>query len=54
MTTFGAGWEAAETHTNIANLNKGMDGGGYTYTFDRALELGNDVVLVNGSRLLAQ
>ncbi len=45
-TTFGAGREAAETSSNIVNLNKGMDGQAYIYTFDRAIELGNDTVLL--------
>lgn len=45
-TTFGAGWTAAETGKNILNMNKGMDFQGYLYSFDRALELGNDTVMV--------
>lgn len=45
-TTFGAGREAAETNKNIVNLNKGLVAEAYIYTFDRAMEMGNDAVLL--------
>lgn len=44
--TFGAGWEAANTASNISQLNRAVENGHYLYLFDRALELGNDSVLV--------
>lgn len=44
--TFGAGWEAANTASNIVMLNRSVNEGAYLYLFDRALELGNDTVLV--------
>jgi 6-pyruvoyl tetrahydropterin synthase-like protein len=44
--SFGAGWEGAGTATNIVNLNASIENGWYVYLFDRALELGNDTVLV--------
>lgn len=44
--TFGAGWEAAVTARNIQLLNRAANEGAYLYLFDRALELGNDTVLV--------
>ena len=44
--TFGAGWEAANTSTNIANLNKAMAESRFYYMFDRCEELGNDTVIV--------
>ena len=46
MYTFGAGWEGASTATNIVNLNASAENGWYVYLFDRALELGNDTVLI--------
>ncbi len=49
--TFGAGWEAANTSTNIARLNKALANSKYYYMFDRCLELGNDTVLVKLSQL---
>lgn len=45
--TFGAGREAATTATNIVQLNRSLDVGAFYYLFDRALELGNDSVLVS-------
>ena len=45
--TFGAGWEAANTASNIAQLNRAVENGHYLYLFDRSLELGNDSVLVD-------
>ena len=44
--TFGAGWEGAKTASNIVNLNASVESGWYVYLFDRALELGNDTVLI--------
>ena len=44
--TFGAGWEGAGTASNIVNLNASVENGWYVYLFDRALELGNDTVLI--------
>lgn len=49
--TFGAGWEAANTSTNIANLNKAMAESRFYYMFDRCEELGNDTVIVRLSQL---
>lgn len=49
--TFGAGWEAANTSTNIAMLNKALANSNYYYMFDRCLELGNDTVLVSLAQL---
>ena len=48
--TFGAGWEASGTSTNIVQLNKAVSEGYYPYLFDRCLELGNDTVLIRLSR----
>lgn len=44
--TFGAGWEAAVTSKNISQINRAIENGHYLYLFDRAMELGNDSVLV--------
>jgi uncharacterized membrane protein/6-pyruvoyl-tetrahydropterin synthase len=44
--TFGAGWEGAATASNIVRLNTAVEYGWYVYLFDRALELGNDTVLI--------
>lgn len=49
--TFGAGWEAAVTGTNISQLNRSLAGGNYYYLFDRCMELGNDTVVIKRSRL---
>ncbi len=49
--TFGAGWEGANTASNIVALNSAVENGWYVYLFDRALELGNDTVLVPVSSL---
>lgn len=49
--TFGAGWEAANTSSNIAQLNRSLAGGKYLYLFDRCKEMGNDTVLIWMSRL---
>ena len=50
-TTFGAGWEAAETSSNISQLNRALAEGHYLYMFDRCVELGNDTVLVRTSQI---
>lgn len=44
--TFGAGWQSAATAANIVQLNQAVTDGSYLYLFDRALELGNDTVLI--------
>jgi uncharacterized membrane protein len=44
--SYGAGWEGAGTASNIVNLNASIENGWYVYLFDRALELGNDTVLI--------
>lgn len=44
--TFGAGYQSANTASNIVQLNRALDAGEYDYLFDRCLELGNDTVLV--------
>ncbi len=44
--TYGAGWQSATTAANIAQLNRAVERGHYAYLFDRALEMGNDSVLV--------
>ena len=49
--TFGAGWEAAVTSTNISQLNRALTQGEYLYVFDRCMELGNDTVLVKLSEM---
>ena len=49
--TFGAGREAANTSTNIVNLNKAFAQGDFLYVFNRCLELGDDSVLVKKSLL---
>lgn len=49
--TFGAGWQSAATANNIVQLNESAARGYYNYLFDRALELGNDTVLIKISQL---
>lgn len=49
--TFGAGWQSAATAHNIVQLNEAMFQGCYLYMFDRALELGNDTVLIRIDKL---
>lgn len=44
--TFGAGWQSAATAENIVSLNEAVERGFYPYVFDRALEMGNDTVLI--------
>ena len=44
--TFGAGYQSANTASNIVQLNRALDSGSFNYLFDRCLELGNDTVLV--------
>lgn len=49
--TFGAGWEAAVTNMNIAQVNRALAEGQYLYVFDRCMELGNDTVLIKLSEI---
>ncbi len=49
--TYGAGWQSAATAVNIVELNEAAERGFYPYLFDRALELGNDTVLIKISEL---
>ena len=49
--TYGAGWQSAATAVNIVELNEAVERGFYPYLFDRALELGNDTVLIRISEL---
>lgn len=49
--TFGVGWDAAATASNIMQLNRALTQGYYLYLFDRCQELGNDSVVVLTSRL---
>ena len=49
--TYGAGWQSAATAVNIVELNEAVERGFYPYVFDRALELGNDTVLIRISEL---
>lgn len=44
--TFGTGNISAATAVNIAELEEAAEKGYYLYLFDRALELGNDTVLI--------
>ena len=43
---FGAGWEAASTSKQIAQINEAFDYGYYYFMFDRLCELGSDTVLI--------
>lgn len=52
--TFGAGWQSAATAHNITQLNEAASKGYYTYLFDRAMELGDDTVLIQISQLKNQ
>ena len=45
-TTLGYHWTMADTSNNVVLLNEAAESGAYTYLFDRALNLGNDSVLV--------
>lgn len=45
-TSYGQGVQSAATYRNIVQLNQSAEDGSFLYMFDRALELGNDVVLV--------
>lgn len=49
--TFGAGWEAAVTNRNIAQINRAFAEEDYLYVFDRCMELGNDTVLIKLSEI---
>lgn len=52
--TFGAGWTAASTSSNIVQLNRALEGGQYHYLFDRCMELGNDTVLIRLASMLQE
>ena len=43
---FGWAWQAATTAQNITYLNESLEKGNFLYLFDRNLELGADVVLI--------
>lgn len=45
-TSYGQGIQAASTYHNVIQLNEAEEQKCYLYVFDRALELGNDTVLV--------
>ncbi len=45
-TSYGQGIQSAATYNNIVQLNESSEQQSHLYTFDRALELGNDVVLL--------
>ena len=44
--TTGHGWADTAIASNYMQLNEALDGRYYTYIFDRAIELGNDSVLI--------
>lgn len=48
---FGAGWQSAATANRIVELNQAVEDGNYLYLFDRALEMGNDTVLIQISMM---
>ncbi|NLT12440.1 MAG: hypothetical protein GXY06_08535 [Clostridiaceae bacterium] len=48
---FGWAWQGAVTAQNIAYLNESLEKGNYLYLFDRNLELGADVVLINKNQI---
>ena len=50
-TSFGAGYQSANTAQNIVKLNEAVDLECYPYLFDRCLDLGNDTVLIRVSIL---
>lgn len=50
----GVGWQYAQISDNIMLLNEAVTEGYYLYVFDRALELGNDTVLIKISHLRGQ
>ena len=45
--SFGWAYQGAETMENIVTINEAAEGAFYEYAFDRLLELGDDVVLVD-------
>lgn len=45
--SFGWAYQGAETIENIVSVNEAAEDGFYEYSFDRLLELGDDVVLVD-------
>lgn len=44
--SYGSGWQAAETSSNLLLIDEAMSEGAYLYVFDRLLELGNDTILI--------
>ncbi|BBF42940.1 hypothetical protein lbkm_1626 [Lachnospiraceae bacterium KM106-2] len=44
--TYGWAWQGASTAKQIVNLNTAIEQEAYWYVFDRAVELGNDTVLI--------
>ena len=46
MYTYGWAWQGATTSSNIVQLNSALESENYIYLFDRAIELGNDTVLI--------
>ena len=49
--TFGAGWEASVTASQIVQVNQAMTDGDYRYMFDRLLLLGADTVIMKKSAM---
>lgn len=45
--SFGWAWQGATTGENIVNLNTAYTKGYYIYLFDRALEMGNDTLIIS-------
>ena len=45
-TSYGAAWQSSSTATNFKQLDRALEEGNYLYLFDRALEMGNDTVVV--------
>lgn len=54
MYTYGWAWQGAETGDNIVLLNEALDRKYYRFLFDRAVELGDDTVLIRKSDLEKQ
>lgn len=45
----GAAWQSSVTASNFMQLDRALEQGGFAYLFDRALEMGNDSVIVYNS-----
>lgn len=45
--SFGWAYQGAETMQNIVSINEAAEGSFYEYSFDRLLELGDDVIIVD-------